>query len=69
MSSLCPWQEDLAANHDRNAHVAHVDGTRRGYLRCEATAQAWTSTFRSVVDPLDGDSAVVTDVELRAADV
>ncbi|MEE4382306.1 MAG: alkaline phosphatase D family protein [Pseudomonadales bacterium] len=69
MSSLCPWQEDLAAARDRNAHVVHVDGTRRGYLRCEATAQAWTSTFRSVVDPLDPGSAVVTDLELRAGDV
>lgn len=43
-----------------------VDGTRRGDLRCEATAQGWTSTFRSVVDPLDPGSPVVTEAEIRA---
>ena len=39
--------------------VLHADGERRGWLRCDVTAERWTATFREVVDVADPASEVV----------
>jgi alkaline phosphatase D len=42
-----------------NKHIKTFD-PRRGYIRCEITADRWLSEIRSVIDPFDADSQVRT---------
>jgi hypothetical protein len=49
--------------------VDHLNGDRRGYLRCDVDSGGWRSEFRVVEDPRQADSAVRTELEIRLQDV
>jgi alkaline phosphatase D len=67
IASHCPWAHRVHGSKDANPHVAHVNGDKRGYLRCTADG-GFTAEFRIVADPFDPQSAVSTDVEIRTSD-
>ena len=69
ISSNCSWWGDVRASAEANDHVAHVNGARRGYLRCSVTRDAFTSDFRVVDDATVEASAVTTDVSIRTSDI
>jgi alkaline phosphatase D len=65
ISSRCRWADALDKARGENPHALYVDGHKRGYLRCTATADAWTTQYRVVDDPMDAASALTTDREFR----
>ena len=69
ISSNCPWWDPLNAAKGYNAHVDHVNGAQRGYLRCDVSESAWKSEFRVVTDPYNPKSTVTTDVTIDTRDV
>ncbi len=69
ISSNCPWWDPLNAAKGYNAHVDHVNGAQRGYLRCDVSESAWKSEFRVVMDPYNPKSTVTTDVTIDTRDV
>jgi alkaline phosphatase D len=44
-------------------------GRQRGYCRFDVDTRHWATTFRVVADPLNPNSAVGKDVEIRIADL
>jgi alkaline phosphatase D len=69
ISSVCSWWPDLHRAKDANPHVSHVDGKQRGYLRCEVDSKRFGAVFRTVTDPANDMSAVVTDKDIRTSDI
>jgi alkaline phosphatase D len=69
ITSHCPWSQAMTAAKDFNGHLDYYNGDKRGYLRCEVTAQNWRSEYRIVADPRDPKSAVTTDVTIDTRDV
>jgi alkaline phosphatase D len=69
ISSICSWWPEIHRSKEANAHVAHVDGKQRGYLRCEADARNFAALFRTVANPVDANSAVATNQDIRIADI
>ncbi len=69
ISSVCSWSPSVAQAQSANPHVSYVNGEQRGYLRCVADSQNWTSTYRTVVNPSDSASKVGTDTEIRVRDI
>ena len=69
ISSHCPWSGAMRDALQDNPHVDHLNGDRRGYLRCDVDSGGWRSEFRVVEDPRQADSAVRTELEIRLQDV
>lgn len=69
IASHCPWSQALSAAKGFNGHVDHLNGDKRGYLRCDVTDRSWKSQYRIVTDPRDPKSAVTTDVTIDTRDV
>lgn len=51
ISSPPRFQEIIGRARDRNPHVRHHNGVRRGYVRCDVTAERWLVRLREVRDP------------------
>ncbi|UYV14614.1 alkaline phosphatase D family protein [Porphyrobacter sp. ULC335] len=69
ISSDCPWSPAMERARADNPHVAHHNGRQRGYCRFDVDTRHWATTYRVVADPLNPNSAVGTDVEIRVADL
>ncbi|MBU3672016.1 MAG: alkaline phosphatase [Sinobacteraceae bacterium] len=69
ISSHCPWAGAMRAALPDNPHVDHLNGERRGYLRCEIDSAGWRSDFMVVDNPSKADSMVRSERQLRLQDV
>jgi alkaline phosphatase D len=69
ISSHCPWAGAMRAALSDNPHADHLNGERRGYLRCEVDAAGWRSDFMIVDNPSAPDSAVRSERQIRLQDI
>lgn len=60
ISSGAGWDMDVRMGLTANPHVRFYNGTYRGYVRCDVTAESWRSTYRVVLNARDAASQVFT---------
>lgn len=69
ISSDCPWSGAMERARSDNPHVRYHNGRKRGYCRFDIDARTWSTSFRTIADPLNPASAVTTDLEVRTRDL
>lgn len=69
ISSNCSWADQVHESVQLNPHVKYVNGDKRGYLRGTVSKDNWRSEFRTVDDPLSGDSGLHSDFEINTRDL